>query len=127
MAFEPFDWAPSRRADGDRVGGGGADDASRGAGGLVTVAYRFYRRAVSSFDGARCGHHPTCSAYAVQAVRRWGLVRGAWLALQRITSPAGRSSALRSQPIVLRHGVPRYLDRLEDHDFWLAPRQGEAR
>lgn len=34
----------------------------------------------------RCRYRPTCSDYAVQAMERYGLMRGGWLALRRIAS-----------------------------------------
>ncbi|HJP38026.1 MAG: membrane protein insertion efficiency factor YidD [Gammaproteobacteria bacterium] len=52
----------------------------RAASGLITG----YRRYISPFLGSRCRFHPTCSAYAGQAVTRFGVVRGVWLALRRI-------------------------------------------
>ena len=44
----------------------------------------FYRHCISGFKPSCCRFHPTCSAYAQQAVRRFGLVRGTWLALRRL-------------------------------------------
>lgn len=43
-----------------------------------------YRLAVSPLYGDRCKYHPTCSQYAVDAVRQLGLVRGTVLAAWRI-------------------------------------------
>ncbi|MCR8908128.1 MULTISPECIES: membrane protein insertion efficiency factor YidD [Atopobiaceae] len=48
------------------------------------AALRFYQRRISPLFGARCIYTPTCSEYAAQAVRRYGAVRGCWLALRRI-------------------------------------------
>ena len=43
-----------------------------------------YRRMISPLTPASCRYAPTCSAYAVQAVNRYGPFRGGWLALKRI-------------------------------------------
>lgn len=46
---------------------------------------RFYRYAISPLLGANCRYQPTCSAYAEEALRRHGVLRGGWLALKRIS------------------------------------------
>ena len=43
-----------------------------------------YRRFVSPLLGARCRFAPSCSAYALEAVREHGALRGMWLAVRRI-------------------------------------------
>lgn len=45
---------------------------------------RAYAWLVSPWLGRNCRFAPTCSAYAVQALERHGVVRGTWLALRRI-------------------------------------------
>lgn len=52
---------------------------------LIIVLIRFYQFAVSPLLGPRCRFYPSCSAYAVEALRRHGLLRGGWLALRRLT------------------------------------------
>ncbi|MET0930926.1 MAG: membrane protein insertion efficiency factor YidD [Aeromicrobium sp.] len=47
----------------------------------VLKAYRF---AISPLYGQVCRYHPTCSAYALQAVETHGAVRGSWLAGRRV-------------------------------------------
>jgi len=51
---------------------------------LATGLINGYRRYISPFLGPRCRFYPTCSDYAVQAIRRFGAVRGIWLAMRRI-------------------------------------------
>lgn len=43
-----------------------------------------YRRFVSPLLGPRCRFAPSCSAYALEAVREHGALRGSWLAVRRI-------------------------------------------
>ena len=51
---------------------------------LAVAPLRLYQRAISPGIAPRCKYHPTCSEYAVQAIRRYGVVRGAVLAAWRI-------------------------------------------
>jgi len=45
---------------------------------------RLYRRLISPAFGQRCKYHPSCSAYALQAVRSYGILRGSVLAAWRL-------------------------------------------
>ncbi len=51
---------------------------------LVVGLIRVYQWLLSPLMGPRCRFHPTCSHYAVEAVRRHGTLRGLWLALRRV-------------------------------------------
>ncbi len=52
---------------------------------LVLAPIHAYRRVLSPLKGApSCRFHPTCSAYAVEAIERHGALKGSWLALRRI-------------------------------------------
>ena len=51
---------------------------------IAIAPVRFYQRAISPAIPARCKYYPTCSEYAVQAVRRYGVLRGIVLAAWRI-------------------------------------------
>jgi putative membrane protein insertion efficiency factor len=52
--------------------------------GLFLAPVRLYQRLISPFLPARCKYHPTCSAYAVDAVRDYGVMRGTVLAAWRL-------------------------------------------
>ncbi|MBO5771147.1 MAG: membrane protein insertion efficiency factor YidD [Alistipes sp.] len=45
---------------------------------------RFYQLCISPLTPPSCRFTPTCSQYALEALRRHGVVRGLWLALKRI-------------------------------------------
>ena len=45
---------------------------------------RAYQRLISPAFGRRCKYEPTCSAYAVQAIREFGILRGLVLAAWRL-------------------------------------------
>ena len=51
---------------------------------LMMAMIRFYLRVISPCFPPRCRFYPTCSAYALTAIERFGAVKGGWLALRRI-------------------------------------------
>jgi len=46
----------------------------------------FYRYSISPLIGPRCRYTPTCSQYAIEAVKKHGIIKGGWLAIKRISS-----------------------------------------
>lgn len=51
---------------------------------LLALPVRAYRLLFSPWIGHSCRFQPTCSAYALEALRRHGGLRGSWLTLHRI-------------------------------------------
>jgi len=51
---------------------------------LVLAPIRLYQRFISPVLPARCKYYPTCSDYAVQAIRSYGILRGLVLAGWRL-------------------------------------------
>lgn len=53
---------------------------------------RFYQKAISPYLMPACRFTPTCSEYAIQAIKKYGPFKGGWMALKRIASchPWGR-------------------------------------
>jgi len=45
---------------------------------------RMYQLVVSPILGPACRYEPSCSQYAVKAIERYGVMRGAWLATRRV-------------------------------------------
>ena len=51
---------------------------------VFLILIRFYQTAVSPCFPARCRFRPTCSAYAYEAVNKYGVLKGGYLALRRL-------------------------------------------
>ncbi len=51
---------------------------------LLTALIRGYRYLLSPLLGCSCRFHPTCSAYTLLAIERFGIVRGLWLGGKRL-------------------------------------------
>jgi putative membrane protein insertion efficiency factor len=52
---------------------------------FVIFVIRCYQYLISPMIGPHCRFYPTCSQYAVEAIARHGLLRGAVLALRRLS------------------------------------------
>jgi hypothetical protein len=51
---------------------------------VFLAVIRFYRRGISPYTPPSCRYTPTCSAYAQEAIEKYGAGRGAWMALRRL-------------------------------------------
>ncbi|WP_102106868.1 membrane protein insertion efficiency factor YidD [Oceaniglobus roseus] len=51
---------------------------------VLSLPVLAYRAVLSPWVGHNCRYHPTCSAYALEALGKHGGLRGGWLALRRI-------------------------------------------
>ena len=52
---------------------------------LLIRCIRFYRKYLSGLKTrTRCIYTPTCSQYAIEALEKYGAVKGSWLALKRL-------------------------------------------
>lgn len=50
----------------------------------LVALVKFYQYCISPFTPPACRYTPTCSEYALQALRKYGPFKGGWLALKRI-------------------------------------------
>ena len=48
------------------------------------LVLRLYRAVISPLYGDVCRYYPSCSAYALQAIQRHGVIKGVWLGTRRI-------------------------------------------
>lgn len=87
---------------------------------ILVLPIRAYQVAISPLLPPTCRYHPTCSAYAIEALTRHGPLRGGWLTLRRLLRchpwggsgydpvPAATSAPTQDRPIHLcRHGTHR--------------------
>ncbi|MCY4152967.1 MAG: membrane protein insertion efficiency factor YidD [Aestuariivita sp.] len=51
---------------------------------ILAVPVHLYRLVLSPWVGFNCRYQPTCSAYALESLKRHGAIKGSWLALKRI-------------------------------------------
>ena len=60
---------------------------------LLVGLIRLYQLTLSPWLGRQCRYEPTCSKYAAEALERFGVRRGVWLAAKRLARchPWGRS------------------------------------
>jgi len=47
---------------------------------------KFYQYSISPLIGANCRYAPTCSNYSIEAVKKYGPLKGGWLSLKRFIS-----------------------------------------
>ena len=52
---------------------------------VLLFLIRFYRKHISPHTPPSCRYIPTCSAYAQEAIEKYGAAKGGWLAIKRIS------------------------------------------
>jgi len=52
---------------------------------ILIALIRFYRKNISPLRAPCCRFVPTCSQYALEAVEKYGALKGSWLALRRLS------------------------------------------
>ncbi|VFP87302.1 membrane protein insertion efficiency factor YidD [Candidatus Erwinia haradaeae] len=51
---------------------------------ILIFLIRLYQFLISPLTGPCCRFHPTCSQYTIEVLRRFGVIKGSWLAIKRI-------------------------------------------
>lgn len=61
----------------------------------------FYRKGISPLTPPSCRFIPTCSQYAMQAIEKYGAVKGSWLAMRRLLKchPFHRQKTIEYDPV----------------------------
>ena len=55
-------------------------------GAVFIILIRIYQYMISPLTGASCRYTPTCSQYAVEAIKKYGGFKGGWMTIKRIAS-----------------------------------------
>lgn len=51
---------------------------------LLINLVKAYQVLISPFLGINCRYYPSCSAYTVEAMEKWGALRGLWMGIKRV-------------------------------------------
>lgn len=51
---------------------------------LCIALVLFYQKAISPFFPARCRFYPSCSQYMLEAIEKYGVIKGGWMGIKRI-------------------------------------------
>jgi putative component of membrane protein insertase Oxa1/YidC/SpoIIIJ protein YidD len=115
LADEPLLRGPRKAV---RVSAEAADSATGGPGameGIAAAPVRFYQRFLAPHWGNRCAHHPSCSHYALLAIRKHGAAVGLVMTFDRLQH---ESNEARYSPLIRIGGETKVHDPLENNDYW---------
>ncbi len=51
---------------------------------ILLIPIQFYQLCISPLTPASCRYVPSCSQYAVEAINKYGPLKGAWLTIKRL-------------------------------------------
>ncbi|MFH1911383.1 MAG: membrane protein insertion efficiency factor YidD [Pseudomonadota bacterium] len=83
--------------------------------GIASAPVRFYQRFLGPHWGRRCSYYPSCSNYALLAIRKHGALVGLVMTFDRLQH---ESNEARYSPLVQTGGEIRVYDPLENNDYW---------
>jgi hypothetical protein len=95
------------------------DPATGKAGGILeeiaSAPVHFYQHFLSHQWGRSCAYYPSCSNYALLAIRKHGALVGSMMTFDRLQHEADE---LRTSPPILTGGQIKLYDPLENNDYW---------
>ena len=53
---------------------------------VLILLIKIYQYTLSPFIGRNCRYTPTCSNYGIEAIRKYGAIKGGWLTIKRVAS-----------------------------------------
>ena len=51
---------------------------------LLVFLISLYQKFISPLKGQSCRFYPTCSEYSIQALKKYGLIKGSWKSMKRV-------------------------------------------
>ncbi|MDR3587541.1 MAG: membrane protein insertion efficiency factor YidD [Desulfosporosinus sp.] len=51
---------------------------------LLVFLIGLYQKFISPLKGQTCRFYPTCSEYSIQALEKYGLIKGSWKSMKRV-------------------------------------------
>lgn len=87
---------------------------------ILQSGLQIYVRHISAVDGDRCSMYPSCSTYAMQAVKKHGFFMGWLLTVDRLIHEGNEMDL--APELLIDHSF-RYLDLVSNNDFWWYRRQ----
>ena len=84
-------------------------------GSALIQAIRFYQYYISPVIGDRCQMYPSCSSYAVEAIKKHGCLIGSVMTSDRLIHEANEMD---HAPVIEKEGDYRYYDPVGGNDFW---------
>ncbi|MBU2226603.1 MAG: membrane protein insertion efficiency factor YidD [Proteobacteria bacterium] len=82
---------------------------------IAAAPVRFYQRFLAPHWGRRCSYYPSCSNYALLAIRKHGALVGSIMTFDRLQH---ESNEARYSPLIRTGSEIRVYDPLENNDYW---------
>ena len=52
---------------------------------ILIAIVRVYQYGISPYFPDSCRYQPTCSQYMIDAIKEWGIIKGGWMGLKRLS------------------------------------------
>jgi putative membrane protein insertion efficiency factor len=111
-SFAPWDYKYSMPAGEDKLE---QEKDSSFCGHILIQAIRFYQHYISPVIGDRCQMYPSCSSYALQAIKKHGCIIGSVITSDRLIHEANETDRA---PLIEKEGDLGYYDPVSANDFW---------
>lgn len=82
---------------------------------IASAPVLFYQHFLRPYWGRKCAYHPSCSNYALLAIRKHGALIGSMMTFDRLQHEADEAG---TSPPILIGGQIKIYDPLENNDYW---------